>query len=115
MKKLLITGASGFLGWNLCNYPQSEWLIYGLYNSHKVALPKGLSARIDLTNYREMKDAFQLVSPDAVIHTAAMVDDDHATVLTSPLGQHDSAGGSRLNRSAGWNRDVDTGVERPLA
>jgi len=25
MKKLLIVGASGFLGWNLCQVAQSHW------------------------------------------------------------------------------------------
>jgi dTDP-4-dehydrorhamnose reductase len=42
MKKLLVTGGSGFLGWNLCQIAKQEWDVYGTYFSHSVEIP-GLS------------------------------------------------------------------------
>ncbi len=71
MKKLLVTGASGFLGWNICRTAQKEWEIFGTVFSHPVEIPGTTLFRTDLTNYKEMKKVFSEVCPDAVIHTAA--------------------------------------------
>jgi dTDP-4-dehydrorhamnose reductase len=71
MKKLLVTGASGFLGWNICRIAQKEWEIYGTVFSHPVESPGTTLLRTDLTNYNELKKVFSEVCPDAVIHTAA--------------------------------------------
>jgi len=71
MKKLLVTGASGFLGWNICNLAKKEWCIYGTVFSHHVAADGINIVRIDLTDFKGMKKMFSEVRPDAVIHTAA--------------------------------------------
>jgi len=36
MKKLLVTGASGFLGWNICQMAKNERDIYGTVFSHPI-------------------------------------------------------------------------------
>ena len=71
MKKLLITGASGFLGWNLCHYAQSGWEVYGTYFSHKVEIPGATLDKTDLRDFSALDRLFNQVNPDAVIHTAA--------------------------------------------
>lgn len=71
MKKLLITGASGFLGWNLCQLAQSTWQVYGTYHTKSVNLPGIQLQKIDLTNSASLQQLFQIIRPDAVIHTAA--------------------------------------------
>ena len=71
MKKLLVTGASGFLGWNLCQRRQQEWDIYGTSFSHTVEIPGTTSLKVDLRDFEELKSIFQEIQPDAVIHTAA--------------------------------------------
>ena len=71
MKKLLVTGASGFLGWNLCQVAQQEWNIYGTYFSHSVEVPGITLLKVDLKNFEALKGIFQEIQPDAVIHTAA--------------------------------------------
>lgn len=70
MKKLLITGASGFLGWNLCQLAQ-EWEVYGTYFSHPGQIPGITMLRVDLSNFQEIKQLFLELQPAAVIHTAA--------------------------------------------
>lgn len=72
MKKLLVTGASGFLGWHLCQIiNQEEWEIYGTY-AHKVIDIYGTKIiKSDLTNFGELITLFQDIKPDAVIHLAA--------------------------------------------
>lgn len=71
MKKLLITGASGFLGWNICQMAKREWEIFGTVFSHPGEITGVSILRVDLTDFGELKDTFRVVRPDAVIHTAA--------------------------------------------
>ena len=70
-RKLLVTGASGFLGWNLCNEANKEWDVTGIFHAHPVG-PEGVkTVRLDLTDYKDLKQLFNDLRPDAVIHTAA--------------------------------------------
>lgn len=71
MQKLLITGASGFLGWSLCQVATSDWEIYGTYRSRSSEIPGAKLLKADLTNFEELKTLFQKIQPDAVIHLAA--------------------------------------------
>ncbi|WP_104906638.1 SDR family oxidoreductase [Nostoc sp. 'Lobaria pulmonaria (5183) cyanobiont'] len=71
MKKLLITGASGFLGWHLCQFGKKEWDIYGTYLSHPLEISGMKILKANLTNFQELKRIFNDVKPEAVIHTAA--------------------------------------------
>ncbi|MEI2583328.1 SDR family oxidoreductase [Scytonema sp. PRP1] len=72
MKKLLITGASGFLGWHICQIAKQEWEVYGTYFSHFLEIPGIKMLKVDLTNFQELKQIFDAVEPAAVIHTAAI-------------------------------------------
>jgi dTDP-4-dehydrorhamnose reductase len=72
MKKILLTGASGFLGWNVCNLWKNDWKIFGLVFSHVVDIPGVNVMRVDLTRYEEVKRVFFEVRPDVVMHLAAV-------------------------------------------
>ena len=74
MKKLIVTGASGFLGWNICQSVRQEWNVYGTVYSNSLEINGAEVIKLDLTNYKELKKAFHEISPDAVIHTAAASD-----------------------------------------
>ncbi len=77
MKKLLLTGASGFLGWNICREAYKSWEIFGTVFTHPVKI-KGIKIiQIDLTRFREFKKVFKEIGPDAVIHTAALSSPDY--------------------------------------
>jgi dTDP-4-dehydrorhamnose reductase len=71
MKKLLVTGASGFLGWNLCQIAQNSWEVYGTYFSHAVKIPGASLSKSDLRDFKALEKLFTTIKPDAVIHTAA--------------------------------------------
>lgn len=70
MKKLLITGISGFLGWNICQLAR-EWEVYGTYLSHSLNIPGINTLKVNLTSFPEIKQIFHEIQPAAVIHTAA--------------------------------------------
>ena len=71
MSKLLITGASGFLGWNLCRQAQKTWQVFGTYYSHQIDIPGIQLDKIDLRDLSALKSLFTTIQPSAVIHTAA--------------------------------------------
>lgn len=72
MKRLLITGLSGFLGYHICQIAQTEWEIYGTYFSHRIEIPGVKCIKVDICDRNALKQLFDDVKPDAVIHTAAI-------------------------------------------
>ncbi len=72
MKKLMITGISGLLGYALAKYFQADWQITGTFLTHKISWPNIHTIPIDLTQYAEVKSIFKQFQPDAIIHTAAL-------------------------------------------
>ena len=71
MKKLLVTGASGFLGWNLCQLAKQQWDVYGTYFSKAVEIPGVTLVKADLRDLQEIKQLYSEIKPAAIIHTAA--------------------------------------------
>jgi dTDP-4-dehydrorhamnose reductase len=71
MNKLLVTGASGFLGLHLCSLAKQKWEVYGTYSKNAIALNPVTFLKIDLADERALKQLFLDIKPDAVIHTAA--------------------------------------------
>ncbi len=72
MRTLLITGASGFLGWNICIHAKALWNVFGTVFSHSASIPGCNTVSLNLTNYADLKNLFNNIKPDAVIHTAAI-------------------------------------------
>lgn len=72
MKKLLITGSSGFLGWNCCRVAASMYDVTGIYNSRECKVPGVHYLKCDITNSDELKRLFDTVEPDIVLHVAAV-------------------------------------------
>lgn len=73
MKKLLITGASGFLGWNLCKIAKQQWQVFGGVFKNTIVGIEGITqVAVDLRSYESLKNLFREIKPDAVIHAAAI-------------------------------------------
>jgi dTDP-4-dehydrorhamnose reductase len=72
MNRLLVTGASGFLGWNICRLADTGWTVLGTCFSHEVRIHGVEMLRADLTDFRELKRVFKEARPGAVIHAAAL-------------------------------------------
>jgi dTDP-4-dehydrorhamnose reductase len=71
-KKLLITGASGFLGYQLCKKALDGWQVYGIFHSTSAKMPGVSWIQADIGNYRSLKALMESVRPQAVIHAAAI-------------------------------------------
>ncbi len=72
-KKLLLTGASGFLGYHLLRLA-TDYDVYAMYNQQQGALGGVTWVHGNLTNYIETGNLFDDIEPDLVIHTAAISD-----------------------------------------
>jgi dTDP-4-dehydrorhamnose reductase len=70
-KTLLVTGASGFLGWNLCAAAREAWHVVGVAHAHPIAIPGMTVVSCDLTRFGDVAALFHEVRPDAVVHAAA--------------------------------------------
>lgn len=73
-KKLLLTGASGFLGYHLMRVFAHDWEVYGIGNVNSFHFEGATPVNCDITNYIELGNYFDDIEPDAVIHTAAIAD-----------------------------------------
>jgi dTDP-4-dehydrorhamnose reductase len=71
MQKLLVTGASGFLGWNLCQVAQANWEVYGTYCHQQIEISGVSLQQLDLTDFELVKREIDRIAPDGIIHTAA--------------------------------------------
>ena len=71
MKTILITGASGFLGWSLCRFARETYSVCGTYHQHPPHAPGIPYRKIDLNCLQDVKELFADVQPEAVIHAAA--------------------------------------------
>lgn len=76
---LLITGATGFLGRYLLAATRANWRVTGTFHRTRREDAERLlagvdSGRIDLTDFRDVREMLEAVRPKAVIHTAALAD-----------------------------------------
>jgi len=71
LPKLLITGASGFLGWHLCQMAVATWDVYGTYHTHPHPLAGVKTLPVNLTDFQAVQQLVNDLQPSAVIHAAA--------------------------------------------
>ena len=80
--KVFITGGSGLLGQYLNKSFATEHEIVTLYNSHPGDCLSYDSHRLDLTEWKNLKDLFIRYKPDVVVHTAAISRPETCDVLS---------------------------------
>ncbi|PIQ85257.1 MAG: hypothetical protein COV74_09885 [Candidatus Omnitrophica bacterium CG11_big_fil_rev_8_21_14_0_20_45_26] len=69
--KVLITGASGLLGGNLCYLYASRHEVSGWYFRHPVQIPACRMVKVNLLDPNEIKEALEAWKPEYIIHCAA--------------------------------------------
>jgi dTDP-4-dehydrorhamnose reductase len=68
----LLTGGSGFLGWNFCKVLRFKHEITALYLQHELFLEKCQFQKIDIRNRDDVFEIVRKIQPDVVVHTAAI-------------------------------------------
>lgn len=72
MPKLLITGASGFLGSYMEQGAPAHWDLVGTYYKHATERGRMPMLPCDLSQSKEVRRIFEETQPDAVMHLAAL-------------------------------------------
>jgi len=83
MKRLLVTGVSGFLGWNVCVSARRGWDVTGIFHNHPVTINGVRTLKIDITDYKSVEALIDQIKPDALIHTAAVTDPNYCQLHPS--------------------------------
>lgn len=78
--KILITGASGFLGGYLAQAAHGKGELLGTYWEHPVAMPGVELQRMDLTNLVAVAQFVRKVKPQIILHSAALANLDTCEV-----------------------------------
>lgn len=70
--RLLVTGASGMLGYWICRLARGDWSVWGVHcrNPIRISGVKAIQADLTLPSKRQM--LFDRIGPGAVIHAAAI-------------------------------------------
>lgn len=74
MQRVLLTGASGFLGWNLLQTIPDNVQVIGQYNTRNIEVPLDETIQADLAVRASVDNLLNTAKPDAIIHTAAVAD-----------------------------------------
>ena len=107
MDKILITGVSGFLGWNLALRLRSTFQVYGTYLDHQIQIPSVETFAFDFANLTQIERLCNAIEPKIIVHTAAITDPDYCelhhnvalainTFATRELAKAASHRGARL-------------------
>lgn len=75
-KRFLITGGSGFVGWNLCNFLKSRHELYASFCEHPFQIEGCQFLQIDLTRKTPVLEAIGSCKPEIIIHAAAISSPD---------------------------------------
>jgi dTDP-4-dehydrorhamnose reductase len=70
--RLLLTGASGFLGYNFLQQDLSAWDVFAITNQRKYSFVNAQPVNSNIAHEQLIKEAFNYVNPHAVIHLAAI-------------------------------------------
>jgi len=76
MSRVLITGASGFLGHVLCEEIAAAHEVFSGWKVHRPESRRATPIRIDVTDERSIRAAFTVAAPDTVVHAAAIASPD---------------------------------------
>lgn len=72
MKKLLITGASGFVGQNICQTLKAKYQITGTYFNNEIVIEGVDKKKVDLTDRMALMRILNTVRPDIIINASAV-------------------------------------------
>ncbi len=98
--KILITGVTGFLGWNLFRHLADRFSVTGTYGRHRPRRPGLTAARLDLRDREAAGKIISRFSPETVIHCAALT--SPAACLADPelAREINTAGTESIARAA---------------
>jgi dTDP-4-dehydrorhamnose reductase len=72
MKRLFVTGASGFLGGHIIYLARRNFEIFATFFNHPPKRKSGHWIQLDLTRHAEVREYLDIIQPHVIIHAAAV-------------------------------------------
>lgn len=99
--RVLVTGGAGFVGRCVAGYlAENDHEVVAAYHRNNPALDPVAAYQVDVTNESEIQWLLREVSPDAVVHAAAMVDADQCEKHPDDAWQTNVEGTKNVVRNA---------------
>lgn len=76
MKKILITGASGFVGGHVVTQALEKYEVHAIFNKNPVHIDGTHPYQFDLTQTSQIESLLNDIAPSVIIHTAAFANPD---------------------------------------
>jgi CDP-paratose 2-epimerase len=114
MKSILVTGSSGLIGSEVCEFFHSEgWIVHGIDNNQRAvffgpmgdtrwnqtrlqsSLPRFRHHEVDIRDRGRILETLQSLKPDAIVHAAAQPSHDKAAQI--PFDDFDTNAAGTLN------------------
>lgn len=77
MNTILITGASGLVGSNLCLHLKEHFNVVAIHNQHPVEITDCENIALDLLDEKKLYDVLHKFKPQTIIHAAALTNIDY--------------------------------------
>jgi dTDP-4-dehydrorhamnose reductase len=91
--RFLITGGSGFVGWNLCNFLQGRHEVAAGYYRHPFQVAGCSFLELDVTDRAQALETVRRARPEVIIHAAALSSPDYCE-KNRPLTDDVNIGGT---------------------
>lgn len=76
MKRILVTGASGFLGGHICQQATKQWDVFGAFHRNETLPESTKPVNVDLSESERLFEVLDEIDPGVVIHAAVMQVDE---------------------------------------
>ncbi len=100
LPRLLVTGGSGYLGSHLVRFAPRTWRTHATYLNHPFDRPGVTTHSLDVRDATAVRQLWEALAPDVVIHTAASYREDELQPVivdgTRHVAQATQAVGARL-------------------
>lgn len=84
MKKVLIVGASGFIGSNLTHYLKRHYRIYGTFGVNPIRVDGIVTIALPIAPASPIQQIVRRIRPDAIVYCAARIDEQQC--MADPQG-----------------------------
>ena len=100
-KKILVTGASGFVGGSVLHHAPADWAVYACSRSAIAGAPANVRHHaFDLADKIETAEVIAAVKPDVILHIAAIANIDYAEANQADTASVNTETTGRLARLA---------------
>lgn len=76
IKRILITGGSGFVGGHVANLANNSFEVHAVYNQNPLNMKNIYEHQFDLSELAQIDNLLNHINPDIIIHSAAIANPD---------------------------------------